>query len=173
MGGPRSRAYVLGFRHRPPPADFEVVFIRIGRLACEEYFQARRTVITRWLEEGGKGRLTQARATYWRMRRIEACLTSVAKVRSKPALNDFRFVVPGLTRAAAEHLRDLGFIVSPADRSRWLVISPTKLECWWFTFARWSAVRLFDLAEHRSSAGLIDLAERWGAANLRPNGEGR
>lgn len=53
-------------RKRPPPADFDVIFVEHGRLECESWYRARRTTVTRWLEERGRERLLSLRASYWR-----------------------------------------------------------------------------------------------------------
>jgi hypothetical protein len=55
-----------GKRKRACPADFAITFVRIGRLACEERFQARRSTVTRWLEESGKDALIEARRIFVR-----------------------------------------------------------------------------------------------------------
>ena len=172
MGGPRPQAFIQGLRFRPRPHDFDAVFVRIGWLACKEHYGSRGAVINRWLEEAGKDRLIEARAAHWRKRRIESCLSIIARKSPKPPLNSFRFVAPWLARSAADYLRDKGWIVALADPGRWLVVTPAGLGCWWFTRARWSAANLYAMAAHRSSANLIALAERRGfAAGLRPMDE--
>lgn len=59
-----SQLQFAGKAPRPCPNDFEAVFIRIGRLACEEHYEARRTTVTRWLEECGKDRLIALRSAH-------------------------------------------------------------------------------------------------------------
>lgn len=64
-----------GLKGRPPqrqcPADFDVIFVEIGRLDCEHWYRARRTTIDRWLAERGKDRLIKARAEYVRFLRSQ------------------------------------------------------------------------------------------------------
>lgn len=67
----RARAFLadeFGDR-RPVPDDFEVIFVEQGRLACEEWYRARRTTVDRWLVLSGKQTLLDRRAAYVEMRR--------------------------------------------------------------------------------------------------------
>lgn len=54
----------LSRQSRQCPPDFEVIFVELGRLECEVHFRARRTTVTRWLEESGKGKLIRKRAQF-------------------------------------------------------------------------------------------------------------
>jgi hypothetical protein len=51
-------------RIRHTPEDFEEVFVRKGRLACEGHFRAEGWQIDAWLRECGKQRLIQERANF-------------------------------------------------------------------------------------------------------------
>lgn len=108
---------------RPCPGDFDRVFVRIGRLACEEHYQAGRNTITRWLEESGKDRLIAARAEHVRTREpaitrsdMQTILRKAFPVRGRLPAN------PRLVRQAAQFLRirrNGGWIVSPAAGGDW------------------------------------------------------
>lgn len=111
---------------REVPPDFEATFIRIGRLACKEHYQAGQIQITEWLEATGKLRLIEKRAEYVRNRR-----RANAKARSMKRILDRAFPVPETRRAtyaiasrAARHLqcvRNGGWRVSPAGDGKWWV----------------------------------------------------
>jgi hypothetical protein len=49
---------------RAIPDDFEVIFVEQGRLACEDWYRARRTTVDRWLILSGKQRLISERAAF-------------------------------------------------------------------------------------------------------------
>lgn len=70
MGGITAEQPV---RRRPCPDDFALVFVQIGRLACEEQYRAERDTITRWLEECGKEKLIEQRKAFvhWK-RKLQA-----------------------------------------------------------------------------------------------------
>jgi hypothetical protein len=59
-------------RKRLVPDDFETIFVEQGRLACEDWYGARRTTVTRWLEESGKEELIRQRRLFWRFQRAQA-----------------------------------------------------------------------------------------------------
>jgi hypothetical protein len=48
------------------PPDFDEVFVKIGRVACEDHYEAGRSVIDSWLRQRGKKRLIEARAVHVR-----------------------------------------------------------------------------------------------------------
>lgn len=51
------------------PADFDIIFVEQGRLACEEWYRASRVTVNRWLLERGKRRLIEHRAEFVRHQR--------------------------------------------------------------------------------------------------------
>jgi hypothetical protein len=73
---------------RSCPDDFETTFVDIGRLACEEHYQARRTTITRWLCERGEDRLKRLRAAHVQARRRD-------HLRKRPVDFELRYVLLG------------------------------------------------------------------------------
>jgi hypothetical protein len=73
----------LSRQSRPCPPDFEVIFVELGRLECEAHFRARRTTVTRWLEESGKAKLIRKRAEFVRHQRMVA--RAGKNGRAKPA----------------------------------------------------------------------------------------
>lgn len=48
----------------PVPAQFEVVFVEHGRLACEAWFNASRITVNRWMRQCGGKRLRELRAAF-------------------------------------------------------------------------------------------------------------
>lgn len=143
-----SGAKFDGLKGRPPlrarPADFEVIFVEQGRLECEQWYRARKTTISRWLEESGKQRLIAARAAYvahqrsrgeWMTRSTR--LVEHHEVRPATMLQpvrDRRKVSAALARHAAQFLRVVrngGFIVSPTPGGDWRVgtrvLSPAQI----------------------------------------------
>jgi hypothetical protein len=111
---------------RPPqrqcPADFDVIFVEIGRLDCESWYRARRTTINRWLEERGKLRLLKLRADFVRHQRLMAR-------QPKPRMpiqvaTDSRHVLPEVAQMAAGFLRVIrngGWMVSVTPQGDWFV----------------------------------------------------
>lgn len=57
------------WQSRDCPDDFEIIFVELGRLECEAHYRARRTTITRWLEERGKKKLLRQRADFVKYQR--------------------------------------------------------------------------------------------------------
>lgn len=136
---------------RDCPADFDAVFVNLGRFDCEEHYRARRDTITRWLTECGKDRLIKARAAYvadlrakgeWMTRGTN--LVSHHEVRRSSIrvnIRDRRQVSATVARHAAQHLRIMrhgGMIVSPAGGGEW-----------WVGTKRLSAAQMLDLARGR------------------------
>lgn len=112
---------------RPPPRrcpdDFDVIFVEIGRLDCENWYRASRRTINRWLEERGKSRLIDLRAAYVRHQRNQAAKGKVAPKRVEP-VNDNRSIDPDLARLAADYLRIVrngGWRISQAQAGDWRV----------------------------------------------------
>lgn len=69
---------------RPAPADFDEVFVTIGRLAAQEHYRVGRLAINTWLEERGKQRLIDARAAFVRQhRRNDGQLRDMALILSR------------------------------------------------------------------------------------------
>lgn len=121
---------------RPPPRrcpdDFDVIFVEIGRLDCENWYRASRRTINRWLIERGKQRLINLRAAFVRHLRNQA-----AAVKPRPLaipINDNRSPDPEIVRLAAHFLRrpaNGGWTVSQANSGDWRVgislCSPAQL----------------------------------------------
>lgn len=130
---PRLRIIVSepGLKGRAPlrqcPADFDVIFVEIGRLDCEAWYRARRTTIDRWLEERGKLRLIRMRADYVKHLRL-----SGKKAKGTPQIQvaiDLTPPHPEVARMAADHLRicrNGGWMVSPTGQGDWFVGSCRK-----------------------------------------------
>ena len=143
---------------RSRPADFEQVFVEIGRLACQEHYHARRQAITRWLEECGKFRLLELRREHVRRRAIEARVgkakaDAVRKLEQDTA-SALGLADPRIAALAADYLRKVcngGWQVSRTEHGDWWVGTVV-----------------------RNSASLIAFAERHGfdrrAADLRGKG---
>lgn len=118
---------------RPVPIDFEVIFVEQGRLACETWYHARRTTVTRWLEESGKQRLIEKRAAYVRsMRRQGKWITRATNMverrkAPKPSqhrIKDSRKIDPELATAAANYLRCVrngGWRITDQGNGYWIV----------------------------------------------------
>jgi hypothetical protein len=139
---------------RPVPDDFEVVFVEQGRLECEAWYHARRTTVTRWLEECGKQRLIEKRATFVRHLRERGQKPKPGP--SVTGIRDRRHVSRALAQRAANHLRCIrngGWAVAPVSGNEWLVGT-----------------------RRRSAAELVDLAVAKGfdrrKANLQIRAEG-
>lgn len=132
---------------RPCPDDFDVIFVEKGREACESWYRARKTTVTRWLEERGKAKLIARRAAYVKTLRSQGkwitrstCMTAVRVVKAhRPQpIRDRRKVSIILARHAAHFLRisrNGGFTVSIANEGEW-----------WVGSKRLSAAQLVDLA---------------------------
>lgn len=136
---------------RDCPADFDIVFVSVGRFDCEEHYRARRDTITRWLTECGKDRLIKARATYvaeqrakgeWLTRSTNLIARhEIRRSSIRASIRDKRQVSSTVARHAAQHLRIMrhgGMIVSPAGDGEW-----------WVGTKRLSAAQMLDLARNR------------------------
>lgn len=140
---------------RPPlrqrPNDFEIIFVEKGRDGCETWYRARKTTITRWLEEAGKMDLIAQRAAYvkllrsqgkWMTRSTRLVETRKPKARAaRESIRDRRKVNPTVARHAAQFLRISrygGFIISMAAEGEW-----------WLGSKRISAAQLVDFAKSR------------------------
>ena len=136
---------------RDCPADFDAVFVSVGRFDCEEHYRARRDTITRWLVECGKERLIKARAAYvaeqrakgeWMTRGTNLVAHRKINIVSiRQSIRDARPVHPDVARHAAHHLRIIrhgGMMVSPAGDGEW-----------WVGTKRLSAAQMLDLARNR------------------------
>jgi hypothetical protein len=147
-----SSSSLFGPKGRPPPRscpdDFEVIFVEQGREGCEAWYRARKTTITRWLEERGKERLIAARRDYvahqrgageWITRQTRMVVHKDVRAKPKSApVRDRRRVSFTLARHAAQHLRIV--------RSGGFIVSPTGDGDWWVGTRRMSAAQLVDLA---------------------------
>lgn len=112
----------------PCPADFEAVFVEIGRLVCEEHYGAGHKQVTAWLEQSGKDELIAKRKEYVReKRRREASVSRATMRRIRDSVRPEREARrPGyrIARQAAHHLRIVrngGWIVSLAGGGKWWV----------------------------------------------------
>jgi hypothetical protein len=112
----------LSWQSRPCPPDFEVVFVEQGRLECEAWFRARRTTITRWLEESGKARLLKKRAQFVKHQRGIRKGGSKAQPDAKP--KDRRRPDPKLVEIASRFLQSRpggGWVVYLCTCGNWMV----------------------------------------------------
>lgn len=132
---------------RQCPSDFDVIFVEKGREACESWYRARKTTVTRWLVERGKDRLVTERAAYVASQRKagrwitrSTCMTAVRVVKaSRPQpVRDRRRVSLTLARHAAQFLR--------ISRNGGFTISIAGDNDWWVGSRRLSAAQLVDLA---------------------------
>ena len=112
---------------RECPDDFEIIFIEKGRLECESHYRARRTTITRWLEERGKGSLIQKRAKWVAaQRRIKKKGASISPNKPKPKRipKAERGISLKLSLMAADHLRFIGnggWVIVPREDGNFIV----------------------------------------------------
>jgi hypothetical protein len=155
-GAPRKRRPSCQPPKGPPPPracpeDFEVIFVEIGRLACETWFHASRTTITRWLKEKGMNRLIRRRADFvahkraqgeWITRQTRMVNERPRPRREAPVMAKARDrIPPALARQAAHFLRIRrhgGWIVSPAGDGMW-----------WLGARKCSAAQMVEIAEAR------------------------
>lgn len=120
--GDLNRQQALSPQSRPCPPDFEIVFIEQGRLECEPYFHARRTTVTRWLEECGKKRLLGLRAAFVKNQR--QARKAKAKTTAPAPLADRRKVDPKLVALAIHHLQarqNGGWAIVPCKCGNYIV----------------------------------------------------
>lgn len=92
----------LSRQSRPCPPDFEIIFVEQGRLECESWYRARRTTVTRWLEESGKARLIRKRAAFVKHQRQLKSERQATKA-AQPV--DRRKIDPQLVDLAIGHLQ--------------------------------------------------------------------
>lgn len=113
MDGMRTRSkpklsLVPGGKGRPPlrqcPADFDVIFVEVGRLDCETYYRAARITIDRWLVERGKERLLKERTQFVTHQRAKARKAKPIPPQDKP-IKDRRKISDCLAQAAVDWLR--------------------------------------------------------------------
>jgi len=125
---------------RPIPDDFEVLFVEIGRLACEENYGVGDNTITRWLKEAGEERLKRLREDYVRQRdrdaRLRLLATGRVHLRRKGEVPHLSAEIVAAAARFVCHARVLS-VASSRDRPR---------------------VDIFP----RTATELIDLAERLG-----------
>lgn len=112
---------------RPPPRscpdDFDIIFVEVGRLDCENWYRASRRTINRWLNERGKVRLINLRAAYIRHLRNQAAAAKLGPKRPEPLVIAQAFD-QDLARLAAEFLRysrNGGWAVSQTSSGLWRV----------------------------------------------------
>jgi hypothetical protein len=113
----------LSWQSRPCPPDFDVVFVEQGRLECEAWYRARRTTITRWLEERGKARLIKARAAFVKHQRSVKRVGN-GKANGAAHAADRRKVDPKLVEIASRFLQSPkggGWVVYLCDCGQWMV----------------------------------------------------
>src|SRR5690348_2978131 len=79
---------------RQCPDDFEAMFVRLGRLECEEHYHAARLTIDRWLSERDKQRLIKERAEFVKNRRSQ-------NARQAKLKRDIARVIRGRGRSAS------------------------------------------------------------------------
>ena len=156
MGCDRPRWWTERITPCARPEDFETVFVRKGRLECQEHYRVGRATINLWLNQSGKERLIRERAehvarlgrvgrgavqTYGREQvdqwrddgRITRKDMGKSLAKAMP-VRDHRFVNPNTARHAAQFLRinrNGGFIVSQTSDGDWRVgtkrVSPAQL----------------------------------------------
>lgn len=127
-GGARQGA---GRPARPCPDDFDLTFVRIGRLECEEHYGAGDNTITRWLTERGKDRLKSERAEFVRDQRAAKAAARKQKLTRSDMQRILEQVYPQprtisftLATGAAHFLRAVrngGWIVTRAGDGLWWV----------------------------------------------------
>lgn len=126
----------ISWQSRDCPADFDIVFVEHGRLECESWYRARRTTITRWLEERGKARLLKLRRNFVAFQRgLKRPKTSPKKVEPIQC----RAIDLRLVELASIHLRSNrngGWVVYPCDDGSFMVGTRRR-----------SPVELIELAE--------------------------
>jgi hypothetical protein len=122
MGTGASAKKALSWQSRPCPPDFDVVFVEQGRLECEAWYRARRTTITRWLNERGKARLIEKRAEFVKHQR------SIKRSKGSQAIVarsiDSRQVDPKLVEIASRFLQSRaggGWVVYLCECGNWMV----------------------------------------------------
>jgi hypothetical protein len=124
MGGGEAFTTARPLR-RACPDDFALVFVQIGRLACEEHFRAERDTITRWLNECGKDRLLEKRATFWRWKRK---LLSRGRQRKYDAHRLDRTVPYEVLIEASKFLKHAlpkGFVADPLNQVELVALATT------------------------------------------------
>jgi hypothetical protein len=143
---------------RPCPEDFDVIFVEKGREACEAWYRARKTTITRWLIERGKEELISRRAAYvkclrgqgkWLTRSSRLVETRPRKVASLSVIRDRRKVSILVARHAAQHLRII--------RNGGFIVSPTPSGDWWVGSKRLSAAQMVEFAKSKGFVILTTL----------------
>jgi hypothetical protein len=108
---------------RECPADFDVIFVEIGRIDCETWYRASRITINRWLVERGKQRLIRLRADYVSYQRQQARPAPKQRILLKPN-EDRQFIAVPLARMAADYLRVIrngGWRISLTPEGDWRV----------------------------------------------------
>ncbi len=142
---PRHRAIAHCAKHkgRPPqrrcPDDFDVIFVEIGRLDCENWYRASRITVNRWLAERGKARLIKLRAEFVEHLRRQARMPKAAP--ANPRCIDRRRVDPALAQMAANHLR--------SSRNGGWMVSANENGDWWVGTVRRSPAELLSIAERK------------------------
>ncbi len=116
------------YAERQCPPDFEQIFITLGRLACEEHYSTRASVVTRWLDQCGKQRLIELRRQHVRQRRTEARIgkKQAAEVERLEARTIATLGIPDplVAARAADHLRiarNGGWMISRNADGDWIV----------------------------------------------------
>lgn len=143
---------------RPPPrrcpADFDIIFVELGRLDCEPWYRASRRTVNRWLDERGKQRLIDLRAAFIRHQRAMLWAAGhrlIVPVRQIDAPIDVELV-----RMAAHYLRQ-------SRNGGWLV-APHEFGGWWVGTNRGSSAELVATAVRKGfdvvQANLQIMAER-------------
>lgn len=138
--GMATGAKKKSWQSRDCPDDFEVIFVELGRLECEAHYRARRTTITRWLEERGKKKLLRQRADFVKYQRQLKRGKGKANGAADPQCK--RKVDPKLVEIASRFLQSPkggGWVVYAINGSAWMVGT-----------------------HRRSPAEVIEIAERMG-----------
>jgi hypothetical protein len=140
----RPRTARLEPKGRPPqracPIDFDVIFVEIGRLDCENWYRASRITVNRWLDERGKARLINLRAAFVRHQRDAERPVRKPRILLNPN-EDRRFLAAPLAKLAADYLRII--------RNGGWRISLTPEGDWWVGSARRTSAEMLEMAVAR------------------------
>jgi hypothetical protein len=132
--------FMARIERRQCPGDFTDKFVELGRLECQEHYEAGRNTITRWLEESGKDELILRRKLHVREKRR----AGITRAEVRQILN-VAFPVP--TKRVSPILASQAARFLQKNRNGGWIVTRAPGGMWWVGSRKRTAAELVDLAK--------------------------